>query len=314
VRHDLPKKRDLISLADHDREEIEAILDRAAELKADLKAGGKHRPLVGKTLAMIFEKPSLRTRVTFETGVKQLGGESVYLAPDDIRLGARETVADIARNLSRWVDMIVARTFSHQVLVELAHHATIPVINGLTDLLHPCQVLADCLTLREHRGDLSRLTVAFVGDGNNVVNSWLNASVALGVGFRLACPPGYEPDAQILARAKKLAGTRVEVTHDPVAAVRDADAVYTDVWTSMGQEAESAVRRVAFAGYQVNAALVKHAKKDALVMHCLPAHRGEEISAEVLDGPQSVVLDQAENRLHTQKALMVWLAQVNGTD
>jgi ornithine carbamoyltransferase len=304
-----PRKRDMISLADYSREEIESILDSAAELKADLRAGGRSRPLIGKTMVMIFEKPSLRTRVTFETGIKQLGGESIYLAPEDIRLGARETVADIARNLSRWVELIVARTFSHQALVELARHATIPVINGLTDLLHPCQVLADCLTLREHRGDLAKLTVAFVGDGNNVVNSWLNASAALGMRFRLGCPPGYEPDATILAHAKQIAGSRIEVLHDPVAAVTGADAVYTDVWTSMGQEAESSVRRIAFAGYQVNGALVKHAKKDALVMHCLPAHRGEEITAEVLDGPRSVVLDQAENRLHVQKALMVWLSR-----
>ena len=302
-------KRDLLSLADFRRDEIEQILDDAARLKAELRAGRRDRPLVGKTLAMIFEKPSLRTRVTFETGIKQLGGASVYLAPEDIRLGARETVADIARNLSRWVDLIVARTFSHAVLVELAEHASIPVINGLTDLLHPCQVLADVLTLREHRGAIEPLTVAFIGDGNNVVNSWLNAAAALGFRFRLGCPKGYEPDAAILARAQRLSPGRIEVLRDPTAAARDADAVYTDVWTSMGQEAESQIRRVAFAGYQVNADLMKNAKPDALIMHCLPAHRGEEISAEMVDGPRSVVLDQAENRLHAQKAVMAWLDQ-----
>ncbi|MFM7143635.1 MAG: ornithine carbamoyltransferase [Alphaproteobacteria bacterium] len=297
--------KDLLSLADLSREEILAICDDAARLKAELRSGLGARPLVGRTLAMIFEKPSLRTRVTFETGVKQLGGASVYL---DIRLGERETVADIARNLSRWVDLIVARTFSHRTLVELAHHATIPVINGLSDLSHPCQVLADLLTLREHRGaDLSRLEVAFVGDGNNVVNSWLEAAGRVGFGFRLGCPRGYEPDASILAVAQERNPGRVVVVHDPAEAVRGADAVYTDVWTSMGQEAETERRRRDFAGFQVNAALLSHAKADALVMHCLPAHRGEEITADVLEGPRSVVFDEAENRLHAQKAVMVRL-------
>jgi len=301
-------KRDLISLADLTRAELETILADAARLKADLRAGRAERPLVGKTLAMIFEKPSLRTRVTFETGIQQLGGAGIYLAPEDIRLGARETVGDIARNLSRWVDMIVARTFSHRSLVELAEHATIPVINALTDLVHPCQVLADLQTLLERRPRLDDLTVAFIGDGNNVVNSWLNAAALTGFRFRLACPKGYEPDAAILARAQRLQPGRVEVVYDPAAAASEADALYTDVWTSMGQEAETQARRVAFHGYQVNAALLAKAKPDALVMHCLPAHRGEEITADVLDGPQSAVLDQAENRLHAQKALMIWLA------
>jgi len=301
-------KVDFVSLADFTREDVTSMLDDADRLKAELKAGRGSRPLVGKTLAMIFEKPSLRTRVTFETGIKQLGGASVYLAPEDIRLGARETVADIARNLSRWVDLIVARTFAHRSLVELAQHATVPVINGLTDLLHPAQVLADLMTLRERRSDLSATTVAFVGDGNNVVNSWLNAAALFGLRFRLACPPGYEPDGKILARAQSAAPGKIEISNDPVAAARDADVLYTDVWTSMGQEAETQARRAAFTGYQINAALLRHARPDALVMHCLPAHRGEEITADVLDGPNSVVLDQAENRLHAQKALMAWLA------
>src|SRR5690606_5439293 len=269
---------------------------------------------VGRTLAMIFEKPSLRTRVTFETGIKQLGGASVYLAPEDIRLGERETVADIARNLSRWVDLIVARTFAHRSLLELAQHATVPVINGLTDLLHPAQVLADLMTLREKRGDLSKLTVAFIGDGNNVVNSWLNAAALFGLRFRLACPPGYEPNREILERAQRMQPGKIEILHDPVEAARGADAIYTDTWVSMGQEAETQVRRVAFAGYQVNAALLQHAREDVLVMHCLPAHRGEEITSDVLDGPHSVVLDQAENRLHAQKAVMVWLSNRSRPD
>lgn len=301
-------KIDFIALSDFTRADVESMLDDAERLKADLKAGKSQRPLVGKTLAMIFEKPSLRTRVTFETGIKQLGGASVYLAPEDIRLGARETVGDIASNLSRWVDLIVARTFSHRSLLELAQHATIPVINGLTDLLHPAQVLADLQTMREHRGSLEGATVAFIGDGNNVVNSWLNAAALFQLNFRLACPQGYEPDAKILARAQSLAPGRILIVNDPVAAAQGADVLYTDVWTSMGQEAESQVRRAAFTGYQINRSLLDVASKDVLVMHCLPAHRGEEITADVLDGPRSVVLDQAENRLHAQKAVMVWLS------
>ena len=301
-------KVDFIALSDFTRADVESMLDDADRLKADLKAGRSQRPLVGKTLAMIFEKPSLRTRVTFETGIKQLGGASVYLAPEDIRLGARETVGDIARNLSRWVDLVVARTFSHRSLLELAQHATIPVINGLTDLLHPAQVLADLQTMREHRGSLEGATVAFIGDGNNVVNSWLNAAALFQLNFRLACPQGYEPDGKILARAQSLAPGRIEIVNDPVAASQGADVLYTDVWTSMGQEAESQVRRAAFSGYQINKRLLEVASRDVLVMHCLPAHRGEEITADVLDGPRSVVLDQAENRLHAQKAVMVWLS------
>ncbi|HEY8515213.1 MAG TPA: ornithine carbamoyltransferase [Candidatus Binatia bacterium] len=307
-------KVDFVSLADFSREDVESMLDDADRLKAELRAGKGARPLVGRTLAMIFEKPSLRTRVTFETGIKQLGGASVYLAPEDIRLGERETVADIARNLSRWVDLIVARTFAHRSLLELAQHATVPVINGLTDLLHPAQVLADLMTLREKRGDLSKLTVAFIGDGNNVVNSWLNAAALFGLRFRLACPPGYEPNREILERAQRMQPGKIEILHDPVEAARGADAIYTDTWVSMGQEAETQVRRVAFAGYQVNAALLQHAREDVLVMHCLPAHRGEEITSDVLDGPHSVVLDQAENRLHAQKAVMVWLSNRSRPD
>jgi ornithine carbamoyltransferase len=212
----------------------------------------------------------------------------------------------VAQNLSRWVDLIMVRTFSHAVVLELARHATIPVINGLSDLLHPCQVLADCLTLLEHRGRLDGLKVAFVGDGNNVVNSWLNATARLPFSFALACPPGYEPDAAVLTNARRN-GAQITLSSSVEEVVCGADAVYTDVWTSMGQEKESALRREAFRDYQVNASVMALAKKDALVMHCLPAHRGEEISAEVIDGPQSVVLDQAENRLHIQKAIMVWL-------
>lgn len=300
------KKRDLISIADLSREQIESIFSLARRLKADRKDGLPHPYLAGKTLAMIFEKPSLRTRVTFEVGMTQLGGSVVYLAPPDIGLGTRETVPDVAQNLSRWVDLIMARTFTHNTVVELAQYATIPVINGLSDLLHPCQILADCLTLVEQRGRLDGLKVAFVGDGNNVVNSWLNAARKFPFAFALACPAGYEPDTNVLALARQ-DGAQVTITQSVEEAVRDADAVYTDVWTSMGQEQESAIRREAFKSYQVNVAVVAQAKKNAMVMHCLPAHRGEEITADVLEGPQSIALEQSENRLHIQKAIMVWL-------
>ena len=302
------RKRDLISLADLTREQLEEILTLAQRLKTDRKSGWPHPLLAGKTLAMIFEKPSLRTRVTFEVGIAQLGGHAVYLAPQDIGLGTRETVADVAQNLSRWVDLIMARTFSHSTIIELAQAAAVPVINALSDLLHPCQILADCLTLIEQHGRLDGLKVAFIGDGNNVVNSWINAASKFPFAFALACPAGYEPDANVLARARKN-GAQVMITQSVEDAVRGADAVYTDVWISMGQEQETVLRRQAFEEYQVNAKVMALAKNEALVMHCLPAHRGEEITADVLESPRSVVLEQAENRLHIQKAIMVWLLQ-----
>jgi ornithine carbamoyltransferase len=296
-------KRDVLRIRDLGRDELDAILALAGRLKTKLRAGRPHPLLAGRTMAMIFEKPSLRTRVTFEVGMGQLGGSAVHLAPGDIKLGERESPGDIARNLERWVDLIMARVFSHQSVVDLARGARVPVINGLSDLHHPCQVLSDCFTLRERRGKLDGLRVVFVGDGNNMVHSWMDAAALLGFDFVLACPPGFEPDPAILAEA----GKRVSVTHDARAAVRGADVVYTDVWTSMGQEAEAGARRKAFRPYQVNEQLVSVAAADALIMHCLPAHRGEEITDGVLDGPQSVVFDQAENRLHVQKAIMVWL-------
>ena len=299
-------KRDLLRLGDLTTNEIEMILDVAARLKRDLRAARPHPLLAGRTLAMIFEKPSLRTRVTFEVGMVQLGGAAIHLAPGDIRLGERESAGDIARNLERWVDLVMARTFLHRSVVDLAAGARVPVINGLSDLHHPCQVLSDCFTLLEHRGRLAGLRVAFIGDGNNVVHSWMDAAARLGFDFVLACPPGYEPDATIVAAA----GPHVTVTHDAAAAARGADVLYTDVWTSMGQETEATVRRQAFHPYQLNAPLVARARPDVLVMHCLPAHRGEEITDDVIDGPRSVVFDQAENRLHVQKAIMMWLLGV----
>ena len=299
-------KRDFLALDQLTRAELDEILHISATLKRDLKTGRREPLLAGKTLAMIFEKPSLRTRVTFEVGMTQLGGYAVYLTPNDFRLGERESVADIARNLERWVDVIMARTFSHDTIVELATHAGVPVINGLSDLRHPCQVLSDCFTLLEHRGRLDGLRVAWLGDGNNVANSWIAAASRFGFTFALACPPGYEPDPAVVATARA-AGATVIVTPDVGEAVAGADVLYTDVWTSMGQEDECEVRRRAFAGYQIDAAALGRAKPDAVVMHCLPAHRGEEITGDVIDGPHSIVFDQAENRLHVQKGVLVWL-------
>jgi ornithine carbamoyltransferase len=297
-------KRDLLRIADLETAEIQHLFALAARLKRELAAGTPHPLLAGRSLAMIFEKPSLRTRVTFEVGMGQLGGAVVHLAPGDIgRLGEREPVPDIARNLERWVDVIMARVFAHDSVRDLASYARVPVVNGLSDLHHPCQVLSDCFTLLEHRGRIAGLRVAFVGDGNNMVHSWMDAAARLDFEFVLACPPGYEPDPAITAEG----GSRVTVTHDVDAAARGADVLYTDVWTSMGQEDEASARRRAFQRYQIDARLLALAKPDALVMHCLPAHRGEEITADVLEGPQSVVFDEAENRLHVQKAVLVWL-------
>jgi ornithine carbamoyltransferase len=302
--------RNLITLDDVTPADVEALFASAAELKARRRAGAVVTPLQGKTLALVFEKPSLRTRVTFEAGMTQLGGHAIYLAPADIRLGERETVQDAARNLERWVDGIVARTFGHQMVERLAGYARIPVINGLTDLHHPVQILCDLFTLWEKRGRVKGLTVVFVGDGNNVCHSWMEGAAKMGVHFRLACPPGYEPDPAVVAKTTQAAaasGSRLEIVHDPAAAVRGADVIYTDVWTSMGQEEERLRRLKNFQEFQVDARLVAEAKPDALVMHCLPAHRGEEISDEVMEGPRSIVFDQAENRLHMQKAILVAL-------
>jgi len=302
--------RDLISIADLSAGDIEEILALAAKLKSDRKAGRDHPLLRGKSLAMIFEKPSLRTRVTFEVGMQQLGGHAVYLAPGDIRMGERESVADVARNLERWVDGIMARTFAHNTVAGLAEYATIPVINGLSDLEHPCQALADFLTIREHKGELQGLKMTFVGDGNNVAHSLVLLAAKVGVDFTLACPEGFEADAGVWELAGRLAadsGASLEVVADPAEGVRNADVVYTDVWVSMGQEEETAKRMEVFRSFQVDSRLLGNAKRDAIVLHCLPAHRGLEIADEVIDGRQSVVLDEAENRLHAQKAALTLL-------
>ncbi len=300
------KKRDLLSFENVSRQEFEAILRLASELKQKQKSGVRHDLLGGKGLALLFEKPSLRTRVTFEVGMNQLGGHVVFLGGPEVGLGTRETPADCARSLARWVDIIVVRTFAHKTLEEMAEYSSVPVINALTDSFHPCQVLADCQTLIEHKGRLEGLKVAFVGDGNNMVYSWLEAAEKIPFEFSLACPDGYEPDGETIRSAQRK-GARVMVTNSVEEAVAGVDAIYTDVWTSMGQEKEAQARIKAFQRFQVNRDVVALAKKDAVVMHCLPAHRGEEITHEVLESPQCIAFDQAENRLHAQKAVMVWL-------
>ena len=294
--------KDLISIADLSSKDIQGLIESAVELKG--KRIGTQ--LKGKTLAMIFEKPSLRTRVSFDVGMYELGGHSIYLSPAEIGLGKREPIADVAAVLSRYVHGIMARTFSHDSIVQLAKHATVPVINGLSDEEHPCQILADLQTIYEKKGTLKGINVAYIGDANNVANSLLLACAIMGMEFWIACPEGYSPIDAVLIKARGNKG-QVMITDDPKIAVQDADVIYTDVWTSMGQEAESAKRRKDFAGYQVNSKLISAAKKDVIFMHPLPAHYGEEIAAGMLRKPQSVVFDQAENRLHMQKAILVKL-------
>ena len=300
-------KRDLLSLTDLPRGEIDRLLKRSVELKRKSQRGLPYHPLAGMCLGLIFDKPSTRTRVSFEVAMKQLGGHPLYLDPGTTQMKRGEPIADSARVLSRYLDGIVIRTFDQATVEEWARWASVPVINGLTDLLHPCQILCDLLTLIEKRGSYKGLKVAYIGDGNNVANTWLQAASLLDFSLALACPGGYQPDGQILAEATRNSRALITITQDPHEAVEGADVVYTDVWASMGQEKEKEARKKKFKGYQVNSTLLQRAKKGALVMHCLPAHAGEEISAEVLEGPQSVVFDQAENRLHGQKAILEWL-------
>ncbi len=301
--------RHLTSILDIDAVELAQLLELAATLRADRAARTMRLP--GRMLAQIFEKPSLRTRLSFDVGMAELGGHSIYLSPQEVGLGRRESVADVARVVSRMVDVAVLRTNSHETIEEFARCSSIPVINGLSDLSHPCQALADILTISEKKGsDLHGVTIAYVGDGNNVLHSLMLVAALRGARMRVATPEGYEPLTRYVEAAERIAAEQrgsLALLHDPIEAVRDADVVYTDVWTSMGQEQEYERRRRAFQGYQVNAQLLKHAKRDAVVMHDLPAHRGEEITDDVMDGPQSVVFDQAENRLHAQKAVLWWL-------
>ena len=294
--------RDFLAIPDFSRKELESLFDLGDRMRQ-----GKYdrKPLAGKSLAMIFMKSSTRTRVSFEVGAWQLGGHALFLSPRDVQLGRGEPIKDTARVLSRYVDGIMIRTFAHAEVEELAQYADVPIINGLTDLLHPCQILADLLTVRQHLGGYEGKKVAWIGDGNNMANSWINAAYRLGFELTLACPEGYDPDAAILKRAQKEA--KVRVVRDPKEAVEGADVVNTDVWASMGQEEEQKVREKAFAGYQVDDALMKRASKEAIFLHCLPAHRGEEVAESVIEGPQSRVWDEAGNRLHIQKAIMAVL-------
>jgi ornithine carbamoyltransferase len=300
-------KKDLITILDLSVEEIDALLARASVLKETWKKGKLKPTLAGKTLGLLFDKPSTRTRVSFEVAMYQLGGQVVFMSSKETQLSRDESLQDTALVLSRYIDGLVVRTYDDDNLQELARYAEISIINGLTDLYHPCQVLGDILTIREKKTDLQSLQVAWVGDGNNVAHSWINAAARLNFQLSLACPAGYEPKKEILERGQELAGDRIHFSHDPVQAVRNADVINTDVWTSMGQEEERQERLTAFENYQINAALVREAKSDVVVMHCLPAHRGEEITDEVMDGPNSAIFDQAENRMHLQRALLDWL-------
>jgi ornithine carbamoyltransferase len=294
--------RDFLAIPDFTRPELLGLFDLAERMRTGAYA---RKPLAGKTLAMIFMKASTRTRVSFEVGTFQLGGHALFLSPRDVQLGRGEPIADTARVLSRYVDGIMIRTFAHQDVEELAKYADVPVINGLTDLLHPCQILADLLTVRQHLGTWEGKKVAWIGDGNNMANSWINAAYRLGFELALACPEGYEPADHLLARAQRNA--KVTLVRDPEEAVAGAHVVNTDVWASMGQEDEQKARESDFAGFTVDGALMARAAHDAIFLHCLPAHRGEEVSAEVIDGPQSRIWDEAENRLHVQKAIMAAL-------
>ena len=302
--------KDLLTIHDLTTEEVEDILSLSAELKEKQKNRQMDCPLIGKTLGMFFEKPSTRTRVSFEVGIYQLGGQAIVLPVSDLQIGRGETIADTARVLSRYIDAIVIRTFEHKIAEEWAEHASIPIINGLTDMHHPCQALADIFTIKEKKGRLKGLKLVYIGDGNNVAHSLIEICAKTGIDISLACPKGYEPDKKIVKSAiedAKKHGSRIEILSNLQKAAKDADVLYTDVWASMGQEKEHKKRLKIFKDYQLNKKLLKIASPDALVMHCLPAHRGEEITGEAMEGPNSVVFDQAENRLHTQKAVMLRL-------
>ncbi|WP_239615895.1 ornithine carbamoyltransferase [Cohnella mopanensis] len=301
------KGRDFLGLVDYTPEEIRYLLDLAIEIKRKQKAGEVYHPLKGKSLGMIFEKSSTRTRVSFEVGMYQLGGQALFLSRNDIQMGRGETILDTAQVMSRYLDGMILRTFGHRNVVELARGATVPVINALSDQSHPCQALADYQTVLEHKGKLEGLKVAYIGDGNNVLHSLMMGAAKLGMHFASASPEGYDPDEKSVKSSKEAAaetGGRVDILRDPREAIEGADVVYTDVWASMGFEEEQKIREKAFKNYQVNEALVKHAKSDYLFLHCLPAHRGEEVSEGVIDGKNSVIFDEAENRLHAQKAIM----------
>ncbi len=302
-------KNHFLSIADLSKEQIYEVFELSRQLKEKTKKREEHHLLKGYTLAMIFAKPSARTRISFETGIFQLGGSALYLAPSDIGIGKREAVKDIAQVISRYNDLIMARLFAHSDIVELAKYSRVPVINGLTDYNHPCQIMADAFTVLEHLGRVDNIKITYVGDGNNIANSWINFASKIPMHLVICTPRNYEPDTKTLEHARKAGISQIEILSDPKQAVKDADVVYTDVWASMGQEAEAEARKKIFAPYQLNSELLAHAKPGVKVMHCLPAHRGDEITDAVIDGPHSIVFDEAENRMHAQKAIMVMLAQ-----
>lgn len=305
--HQLLRGRDLLDFSDYTTAELQALLRLAAVLKEAQKTGFAHTLLAGKTLGMIFDKSSTRTRISFEVGMLQLGGHALFLPGNALQTGRGEPIADTAQVMSRYMDGVMIRTYGHEIVQEFARYASIPIINGLTDEHHPCQVLADALTIQEHKGYLEGITVAYFGDGNNMAHSWLQLAPKLGMNIRIATPSGYQPLTEVIEEAKRHAvsnGTQVLVTTDPTRAIEGADVVYTDVWASMGEENHAEQKKEHFERYQVNAELTKNAQSDFIFMHCLPAHRGEEVAAEIIDGPHSVVFDEAENRLHAQKAVM----------
>ncbi len=307
--------KDFLAISDYSPADLQSMLDLAARLKEERKSSGNEPLLKGKVLAMIFQKPSLRTRVSFDMAMRQLGGDALYLSPQEIGLGKRESIADVARVLSGYVDAIMARVFDHGHVIELAKWSSVPVINGLSDYNHPCQGMADALTIQEKYGKLKGLNIAFVGDGNNVAVSLMHICAKLGANFALASPAGYDLNPQAVTEALKFAAeshSQLKFLRDPHQAVKNAHVIYTDTWTSMGQEEEAKVREKVFPPYQVNASLVSEAKPDALVMHCLPAHRGQEMTDEIADGPHSVIFTQAHNRMHAQKAILVWLLKTGG--
>ena len=298
-------EKHLLALWDFTKEELADYIEQAAVLKSESKAGKRHQQLAGKTIGMVFEKPSTRTRVSFEAAMYGLGGQVIYLSGKDTQLARHEPLKDMARVMARYVDGLVVRTYGQMIVEELGRYSTVPVINALTDLHHPCQILSDIMTVTEEKGPIGQLKVAWIGDGNNMANSWIQAACKLGFSLTLACPKGYEPDPAILQAAQSEAVLPITVVEDPLAAVQDADVINTDVWASMGQEEETAQRLQVFQAYQVNNELLGKAKSDAIVLHCLPAHRGEEITDEVLEGPQCVAFDQAENKLHIHKAILL---------
>jgi len=304
------KKRDFLRVLDLSRDEIQTLIDRALEIKRGYKDGLIEYPLRGKTVGLIFEKQSTRTRISFEVAAFQLGGHSIYLSPEKIQMSRGEGIRETARVLSRYVDCLVIRTYEHKIIEEWARYATIPVINGLTDTHHPCQILSDLLTIYEKKGKIQDITVAYIGDGNNIAHSLIEGAALMGMRLNVATPSGFEPDQEIVKRSMDIAstsGASIKIMTDPVQAVRGAHVVYTDTWVSMGQEGESNIRKQSFKGYQINRTLMENASDDAIIMHCLPAHIGEEITEDMIESPRSVVFDQAENRLHMQKALLIML-------